>query len=451
MRWAWVLLAGSTAIGCGGSAPPPPGVNAPPGGETINGGERIGWDQPAADAVELATFRYAIYVDGARSELTAVSCTPSTGPARFACTARLPSLTSGAHAIQIASFVVDGSTLESARSASLNVTVAASTATAPAPPAPSAALADVRPRDGARLRVDTLVEHAGEAVDLAFAPDGRLFIAERSGQVRIARNGRVAAEPAISMERTLGSDGRLLALTLDPQFARTHFVYVLFTSRSEAGRLVFSVARLREAADTLGDRIVVLGDVPASASPAGALRFGPDGKLYAAFDNGGDPRRAGDPASLNGKVVRINPDGTTPQDQPGGTPVFAADLVAPTALAWNAASRTLWIADRRSDGAAQLRAVAANASASYALPADAVPTGIAAPAAGGSDLVVASEGGAGLLRVRIDAETGRPTGTDRLLQDGAGAVRALTVSADGAIVFATSNAIVRLVATGSAR
>src|SRR5438105_69667 len=82
---------------CGGSARPSPPVvgNPPPAPETINGTERIGWDQPAADAAELATIRYVMYVDGARTELTGVSCGSTAAANGFACTARLPSLTAG--------------------------------------------------------------------------------------------------------------------------------------------------------------------------------------------------------------------------------------------------------------------------------------------------------------------------------------------------------------------
>jgi hypothetical protein len=108
---------------CGQSSPPPPFVTPPGNTETIAGTERIGWDQRAADTVELATFRYAIYVDGARSELSDASCGNTASSAGFACTARLPRLSTGSHVLELASFVVDGGTLESARSAALRVTV----------------------------------------------------------------------------------------------------------------------------------------------------------------------------------------------------------------------------------------------------------------------------------------------------------------------------------------
>jgi hypothetical protein len=104
--------------GCGGGAPPPPNSS-----ESITGAERFGWDQPAADAAELATFKYALYVDDVRSEATDVSCTPGASAGRFACTARLPPMSPGGHNIQVASFVVEGGAVkESARSPVVRVT-----------------------------------------------------------------------------------------------------------------------------------------------------------------------------------------------------------------------------------------------------------------------------------------------------------------------------------------
>ncbi|MEO6238682.1 MAG: hypothetical protein ABIQ52_16930 [Vicinamibacterales bacterium] len=102
---------------CGGSP------SAPNGTESISGAERFGWDQPAADAGELASFRYAIYVDEARSEAGDVSCAAAQASGRFACTSRLPTMAAGVHAVQVAAFVLDGGAVrESARSAAVRVT-----------------------------------------------------------------------------------------------------------------------------------------------------------------------------------------------------------------------------------------------------------------------------------------------------------------------------------------
>jgi hypothetical protein len=79
MRGFWILIT-LFAAACGSSTPPPPSTGTGGGVESITGSERIGWDQPGTDTVELATFGYAIYVDNARSELTDTSCASAAKP-----------------------------------------------------------------------------------------------------------------------------------------------------------------------------------------------------------------------------------------------------------------------------------------------------------------------------------------------------------------------------------
>jgi len=111
-----IALASLLFAACGGS--PPPADDS----DSVTGDERFGWDQPAADAGELASFRYALYVDDARSEAADVSCAPGQVTGRFTCTSRLPALSTGTHALQVAAFVLDGgATRESTRSATVRV------------------------------------------------------------------------------------------------------------------------------------------------------------------------------------------------------------------------------------------------------------------------------------------------------------------------------------------
>jgi hypothetical protein len=107
-------------------APAPPVVGTASAPATLRGGERIGWDQPAATSAELATIHYVVYLDNVRTPLTDVSCatSPTTiGPSTFACTARLPTLTPGAHTLELASIADDGTARESVRSGTLHVTM----------------------------------------------------------------------------------------------------------------------------------------------------------------------------------------------------------------------------------------------------------------------------------------------------------------------------------------
>ena len=125
-----ILIVATVCVACRGNPPEPPVVTPPSGSETIKGSGRIGWDQRAGDPIELAAIRYAVYVDGARSELTGVNCATTATATGYACTARLPPMSAGNHSLEIASFIQDGGILESARSAALRVTVTAAAAAA---------------------------------------------------------------------------------------------------------------------------------------------------------------------------------------------------------------------------------------------------------------------------------------------------------------------------------
>ena len=142
-----------------------------------------------------------------------------------------------------------------------------------------------------RLRLEIVAGGLDAPRDIAFAPDGRMFVAEQTGRVRVVRDGRLLPDPALVEEvANTASGGGLLAIALDPGFDRTHFVYALSTTSSASGGNMFRLARFREANDTLADRVVLLDEVDAPAAhAAAALRFGADGKLYATFDDGGNP------------------------------------------------------------------------------------------------------------------------------------------------------------------
>lgn len=458
-----IALCCAAIVSCGSPSPSPPTTGGSPS-QTITGTERLGWTQSAADAVELAAIGYALYVDNARVELIGATCGPSTGTADFSCSALLPSMTPGPHTLELASFVVSGTTVaESARSAPLQVTVSPPVSTRVAEPAPGWTHSAVVTRDGVRLRLEQLAGTVVEPTDFAFSPDGRLFVAERAGRIRIVRDGRLLAQPALSLHESEPGQPRLITLAVDPRFEQTHYVFAIFTVLSDSGGRTFGLARFREASDTLADRVILLDGVPASpAGEAASLRFGPDGKMFAAFDDGGLARLAGDLASPNGKILRLNADGTTPDDQAGGTPLYSYPYRSPRGLDWNPSAKTLWAADRDSQNSGRLNLVASNdvarrrgvLQAVLTLPAGTSPSSLAfyqngsIPAMRG-DLLVASEEGRHLLRIRPDPVTPtRVVATERLLQDQIGGIRIVAVAPDGVIYVGTANAVGRLVPDG---
>ena len=266
------------------SAPPPEGPQPPPAAEQIIGNERFGWDQASATSAELAAFRYLVYVDGAAGvELQDVSCAGAPAAAGFACSAPLPPMSPGRHSLALSTFIEDGARLESARSSPLNVILVGQSATMrPAESRPDQVI--VATVDGVRLHVTTVADGLEEPTDLAFAADGRIFIAERAGRVRIVRAGQLLPSPAATLRDVLATDSNgLLAIALDPDFDRTQFVYPVYTADSG-----FRLTRFRAAGDDLSERVVLLDAV---APPAGIRRrrpVRPDARLYRRDD--GDAR-----------------------------------------------------------------------------------------------------------------------------------------------------------------
>ena len=464
--WSIVALA---ALSCCGKSPQSP-QQAPPTGEPITGNERLGWTQQAADATALADFRYAIYVDGARAVLAAASCAPAATSGAFDCTAPLPRMNAGSHALQLAAFTDDGGVLESTPSAAIQVIVSPAIV-ARTPPASSETITDgmiVTTSDGARLRVDAIAAGLEAPTDLAAAPDGRLFIAEMNGRVQVVHPNEVHRKAdttygddrvRLKADTTYDDVESLLALAVDPRFDATHFVFAIETSRNPDGDLAFRLARYRETRDTLADRAILVEGIRASSTrPAASLRFGPDGRLYAAFDDGGEAGTAADLASFSGKILRLNADGTTPEDQAAATPVFSSEYHSPRGLDWQASSATLWIADQTAGGATRLSAIARSAArpfraavaASYVMPALAGASAVAfyrgdlMPALRG-DLFIASDEGRHILRIHFDPrDPSRVATTDRLLQDAVGGIRAVAVGPDGAIYFCTHDELARI-------
>ena len=118
---------------------------------------------------------------------------------------------------------------------------------------------------------------------IAFAPDGRIFINERAGRIRVIKDGKLLAEPWMTLDVNETGEAGLLGLALDPQFAQNRYVYVAYTDRSPEGGLRNRLVRLREDPATgkgVMDRVLI-DNVPANTNhDGGRVKFGPDGKLY---------------------------------------------------------------------------------------------------------------------------------------------------------------------------
>ena len=167
-------------------------------------------------------------------------------------------------------------------------------------------------------------------VAMDFVPDGRLFVAEQGGAVRVVREGQSLPEPFARLDVATGGERGALGVAVDPAFATNGYVYVYHTAmqpqtHNRVSRFTAAdadpdpaVYRPGDVAAT-GSELVVIDLDPltdATNHNAGAIHFGPDGKLYVAT---GENARADKSQSLDttlGKMLRLNSDGSIPTDNP---------------------------------------------------------------------------------------------------------------------------------------
>jgi len=166
---------------------------------------------------------------------------------------------------------------------------------------------------------------------MEFAPDGRIFVAEPAGKLRVVKAGRLLATPALDISGRVDSSGErgLLGVAFDPNFSQNGFVYLYYTIRATTRepahnrvvRFTASGHRLLPATEKLLLRLNNLST--RTNHNGGAIHFGQDGKLYVAVGENANTNNAQTFGNLLGKMLRINKDGTIPSDNP----YFANDNV----------------------------------------------------------------------------------------------------------------------------
>jgi len=157
--------------------------------------------------------------------------------------------------------------------------------------------------------------------DVAFAPGGQMFVTERPGRVRVYRSGgwhaRLLATTSLYGVRAEGEAG-VMGIALHPNFNRYRFAYVC-VSRQYAGQWVNQLIKYRvDGSWHLVHRknFVELGARASTNHNGCAVEVGPDRKIWMSMGDAGNADRAQDPTSLNGKILRLNLNGTVPADNP---------------------------------------------------------------------------------------------------------------------------------------
>ena len=279
---------------------------------------------------------------------------------------------------------------------------------------------------------------------IAFLPDGSALIAERdSAAIKHLAAGVVRDVGSVAGVAARGEGGLLGLATAGST------VYAYLTT-GEDNRVV----QMRFDDGTLSPQLPILTGIPAgSRHDGGRIAFGPDGKLYVATGEVGDPQLAQDRSSLGGKILRINPDGSVPSDNPDpASPVWSYGHRNIQGLAWDSAGR-LWATEYGANRVDELNLIRPGANYGWPMAEgradtegledpviewgtdEASPSGLAYF---GGSLWVAALRGERLFQIPVagDGSLGAPV---PLFVGQYGRLRTVVPAPDGTLWFSTSN------------
>ncbi len=189
---------------------------------------------------------------------------------------------------------------------------------------------------------------------MQIAPDGRIFVCEQRGRVRVIKNGVLLSTPFVTIPVDSQGERGLLGMAFDPNFSVNNYVYLYYTT-PEPGRQN-RISRFTASGDVAvpGSEAVLFQMELRSSDfhQGGALNFGPDGKLYAAVGDNATTANAQSLSSVHGKILRINADGSIPTDNPFysstsgiNRAIWSLGLRNPYTFAFNPDSSEMFIND----------------------------------------------------------------------------------------------------------
>ncbi len=171
--------------------------------------------------------------------------------------------------------------------------------------------------------------------------DDRVFVTEKDGIIKVIQNNLLLESPLAVLRGADVFDGGLLGIALHPNFSTNHYMYV-FLTYDEDGILWNKILRITESENKLVSADIIIDKIPGSSfTNGGFIKFGPDDKLYVGTGTvSDDSHLPQDPDSLSGKILRLDDDGTIPDDNPfDDSPVYSLGHRNPQGMTWDSDGR----------------------------------------------------------------------------------------------------------------
>ena len=187
----------------------------------------------------------------------------------------------------------------------------------------------------AEMNIDVVVDGLNNPWEMVFAPNGDIYFSERDGRIwKIESFGE--AKFIKTFPKSGSYEGGTLGLALHPNFEENKKIYV-YQTNLELEFFQNKVFSFTVDGDELIDKQTVIDGIPGAPwHDGGRIAFGPDGKLYITTGDAVNPGWSQDLSSLAGKILRINPDGTIPDDNPfDSSPIFSYGHRNPQGIAWS--------------------------------------------------------------------------------------------------------------------